>query len=255
MATVGWKSRSNRANRRKSCLTCHFSHNNSPMDCSGNEGGSLQWNRTPESLWCTPIRNCSNFWSACTVLSAIGRRGVSDVSTKFISSVTLGDPSFISHRASGPAALCRPISWEAAVPFFIAITRRTSGLRISCVLFSTVVSHRTHVRVRALSCHIMNRSKPNEENWGSHSAEKNTVFSNVTPCRNLHRLRRNLPLPSSGQVRVWRLRLQGRKKSRLISDHMRYVSDNSVGKRLTCGKFWINMLRSANEGWKCKLLQ
>jgi hypothetical protein len=120
---------------QKNCLTCHFSHNNSPMDCSGIEGGPPQWKRTPESLWCSPIRNYSNFWSACTVLSAIERRGVSDVSTKFISSVTLGDPSFISHRASGPAALCRPISWESAVPFFIAITRRSSGLRISCALF------------------------------------------------------------------------------------------------------------------------
>jgi hypothetical protein len=115
------------------------------MDCSGIEGGPPQWKCTPGSPWCSPIRNHSNFWSVCTVLSLdIARRGVSDVSTKFISSVTLGDPSFISHRASGPAALCRPISWESAVPFFIALTRRTSGLRISCALFQTVVSHRTH---------------------------------------------------------------------------------------------------------------
>ena len=160
MTTDGWKSRSNRVSRRKSCLTCHFSHKNSPMDCSGIKGGPLQLNCMPESLWCTPIRNYSNFWSACTVLSAIRRRGVSDVSTKFISSVTLGDPSVISHRASGPAALCRPISWESAVPFFIAITRHTSGLRISRVLFSTVVSRRTQVRLR-LRYHATLRTEAN----------------------------------------------------------------------------------------------
>jgi len=135
MTTDGWKSRSNRASRRINRLTCHFSHNNSPTDCSGIEGGPPQWKCRPESLWCSSIRNYSKFWWSCTVLSASGRRGVSDVRTKFISSVTLGDPSFISHRASGPAALCRPISWEYAVPFFIAITRRTSALSISRVLF------------------------------------------------------------------------------------------------------------------------
>ena len=178
MTTAWWKSRSKGASPRKSCLTCHSSNNRSPMDCSGIEGGPPRWKCTPESPWCSPIRNYNNFWSTCTVLSAdMGRWGVGDVSTKFISGVTLDDPSFISHRASGPVALCRPISWESAVPFFIAITRRTSGFRISCVLFWTAAS-----RTPALSCHIMDRIKPNEENLGSHRADKNTVFSNMTSC-------------------------------------------------------------------------
>jgi hypothetical protein len=40
-------------------------------------------------------------------------RGVNDVNVKFISSVTLGDPIFISQRAGGPVAFCCPISWES----------------------------------------------------------------------------------------------------------------------------------------------
>jgi hypothetical protein len=124
---------------------------------------------------------------------------------------------------------------------------RTSGLRYQLRLVRNdgVTSY---TRTPALSCHITKRIKPNEENLGSHSADKNTVFSNVTSFRNLHRIRRNLPLPSSGQVSVSRLRLQGRQKSRLTSDHRHYISENSAGKCLTRGIFWINMLRSANEG-------